>query len=166
MLCRRTQLLPRVAAVSRYVEAASRTAARQVPGSSPSLPQSCEENGRVGRVEANIGCAGVVVFVKHLLPGLTSVGRAVHATFAVRTKRMSQNSGESNVRIGWMNDHRPDLPFLFPDVLPGLSSVNRLINAVADHHVAANVGFTRANVDHVGIRRGDRNRAGRARLFI
>jgi hypothetical protein len=52
-----------------------------------------------------------------------------------------------------MDDHRADLPFLLPHVRPRLAAVDRLVDAVAGRDVAADVGFTGADVDDIWIRR-------------
>ena len=54
-----------------------------------------------------------------------------------------------------MDDHLADLTFLFPDVLPALAAVGGLVDAVAGGDIPADVGLARADVDDVGLGRGD-----------
>ena len=56
--------------------------------------------------------------------------------------------------VGWTID-RADLAVLLPDVLPGLAGVGGFVDAVAGLDVAADVGLAGADVDDVGIGRGD-----------
>src|SRR5205807_1957646 len=56
---------------------------------------------------------------------------------------------------------------LLPDVLPGLAGVGRFVDAVAGLDVAADVRLAGADVDHVGVGRGDGQRAdGLGRLVV
>ena len=51
--------------------------------------------------------------------------------------------------------------FVEADVRPGLAGVGRLVDAVARHDVAADARLAHADVDDVGVRFGDGDRADR-----
>jgi len=66
-----------------------------------------------------------------------------------------------------MDDHRTDLAFLFPNVLPGFAGVAGFVDAVADFDVAANVGLAGTGVDDIRIGRRDGQRTERrSRLIV
>ena len=80
---------------------------------------------------------------------------------------MAEHRGEGDVGVRRMDDDLADLPLLLPDVLPGLAAVGGLVDAVAGHDVAADVGLAGADVDDVGIGRRDGDGAdGRGRLIV
>jgi hypothetical protein len=54
-----------------------------------------------------------------------------------------------------MDDDGADLPFLLPDVLPGLAGVAGNVEAVADLDVAADIRLAGADIDHIRIGGGD-----------
>src|SRR5262249_30836325 len=108
------EVFPGVAAVARHVQAAARPATGNRAPPTPRLPQPGEDNARVVRVQTDVGCTGVRVLVKDLLPRLAAVGRSEHAALRIRPERVSQGRRISNIRIGRMNRHRADLPFLLP----------------------------------------------------
>ncbi len=158
--------LPAVAAVARDVEAAAGAAALQIPGVAPGLPEAGEDDIGVRGVERHRRGAGVRVLLQHLLPGPAAVGSAIDPALGVGAEGVAEHRGEGDVRIGGMHDHLADLPLLCPDVVPGLAGVDRLVDAVARPHVAADVRLPRADVDDVGIGRGDGDRADRGDRLV
>src|SRR5262249_11241988 len=126
-----------------------------LPRLAPGLPQSGEEDARVGRVEADIRSARVAVLAQYLLPGLAAVGGAIDPALAVGTEGVAEDRREGDVRVGRVDGHGADLALLLPDVLPGLTGIGGFVDAVARRHVAADVGLATADVDHVRVGRGD-----------
>src|SRR5437870_5457701 len=66
-------LSPRVAAVSRFEDAAARAPTLQRPGLSIDFPESCVQNIRICRIDNQIASAGFVTAKQNLLPGLAAV---------------------------------------------------------------------------------------------
>src|SRR4029077_18735249 len=114
---------PRVAAVARHVQAAAGPAAGEFPGLTPRLPETGEEYARIRWIETDIRSPGVRILVKDLLPGLAAVRCSIDPAFGIRSKRMAQHGGVSDVRVARVYDHGADLAFLLPDVLPGFAGV-------------------------------------------
>ena len=131
------------------------------------MPHASEEDIGVGRIEANVGGARVGILGQDTLPELPAIDGAVDASLRVGPKGVAQDRRKSDVRVGGMDNHRADLPLLVPHMLPGLARVGGFVDAVAAGHVAADVGFARADVDdvRVGSRYGD-GADGRDRLVI
>src|SRR5208282_2561258 len=126
------QFFPGGSAVDGAVEAAPRTAAVQTPRGAPGLPQSCKKDVRIGGIEDHVDPAGFRVFVKHLLPALTSILRAENSAFFVIAKRMSEGSNEGDVRIFGIHREAADgMRVRKANELPGLACVDRLVDSVA-----------------------------------
>src|SRR4029450_1301584 len=73
------QRLPGVAPVARDVEAAPRSAARQVPGPAPRLPEAGEDDARIRGVDGDVAGPGVRVLLQDLLPRLAALTGVKHA---------------------------------------------------------------------------------------
>src|SRR5580704_17003742 len=52
------------------------------------------------------------------------------------------------------------------DVLPVLPTIDRLIDTIPESNISANGSFTRADIDHVVIRRRDGQSANRRKRFV
>src|SRR4029077_19370313 len=138
-------LFPGVAAVAGDVEAAPRAAALQVPGVAPGLPEAGEDEVGVRGGYRHIKGAGLRVLLQHLLPGLAAVVGAVDAPLRVVAEGAAEDGGVGDVGVGRMEGHLADLPFLRPDVRPGLAGVERLVDPVAGADVAADVRLAGAD---------------------
>src|SRR5688572_12629546 len=56
------------------------------------------------------------------------------------------------LRVTWVDDDARDVARVGEaEVLPGLAAVGGLVDAIAERDRVADVGFARADVDHVGI---------------
>ena len=127
------------------------------------LPEPGVQHVGIGRVHGQVGRPGGVVAEEHLRPRLAAVLRAEDPALGVRPPHVPLRGHVHEVRIGRMHAHLRDLPRVVePDVRPRLAAVGGLPHAVAVRHVAADREFTAAHVHHVGIRRGDADRADRA----
>src|SRR5205823_5376564 len=93
------QLFPRVASIVRHAQTAARSAALQIPRKAPRLPESGEDDRWCPRIDGDVGCAGVLVFLQHLLPGLAAVARAINAALRVRSERVSEHRGKRDVGV-------------------------------------------------------------------
>jgi len=144
----------------------------------PMLLGSCEHRRRAegeavaGLIERQRMPVDHVVGVRLRQPfgehveALAAVPRAVDAALGVGAEGVPQDGGVGDVGIGRVDDQRADLTLLFPDVLPGLAGVQRLVDAVTRADVAADVGLAGAGVDHVGVGRGDGNGADRGNGLV
>ena len=70
------QVLPRQAAIDRFVQAAARSAAVEIPRLAAYLPQRRVHHTGIPGIEDNINRAGVVVLVQNFLPGVAAIGGA------------------------------------------------------------------------------------------
>src|SRR3974390_1223978 len=101
------QLPPGEAAISRFVEPATRAAAVEDPRLAAHLPQRCVHNTGVLRVKRNVDGAGVLVLVEDLLPGLATVRGAEEAALGVGAPGVSECGNQYHVGIVWINDDPP-----------------------------------------------------------
>src|SRR5438874_10036570 len=157
------QVGPARAAVGRAVQAAPRTAAREVPWQPSCLPERGIDDARVVRIEADIDRAGLLVLVEDLAPGLAAVGAAEHAALGVGAEGMAEGRDQNDIGILRVDDQGADLAGVpEADVAPGLAAVDRLVDAIAVRHVAARGRLPGADIDDVRIRGRDGERDGRS----
>ena len=155
-------LFPGLAAVGRLEEAAARTAARHLILDAIRLPHRRVHHARVLAIDRDVDRAGLGVAEQHLLPGLAAVDRLEHAALVVVLAVAAEVGDEDDVGVGRMDaDLRDRVGVVEADVRPGLAGVGGFVDAVAAHDVAADAGFAHADVDDVGIRLGDGDRADR-----
>ena len=151
-----------LAAVGRLEEAAARAAARHLVLDAVGLPQRGVHHVRVLAIDRDVDRAGLAVAEQHLLPALAAVGRLEHAALvAVLAVRPKSATKTMSGLVGWMRIFEIASESREADVRPGLAGVGRLVDAVAGHDVAADARFAHADVDDVGIRFGDGDRADR-----
>ena len=154
------ETLPGVAAVGGFVEAAAGAATREAPGRALGFPERRVQDARILRVGVEIDGAGLVVLEENFLPGFPAVGGAKDAARVVRAIGVAESGNVHEVGIFRMHEDARDVLRVFEaDVRPGLSGVSGLVHAVAVGDVAADAGFAGANVDDVGVRRSDGDRA-------
>src|SRR5437588_430444 len=103
------QVGPARAAVDRAVQAAPRTAAREVPWQPSCLPERGVHDARVVRIEADIDRAGLLVLVEDLAPGLAAVGGAEHPALGVGAEGMAEGRDQNDSGIRRVDDQRADL---------------------------------------------------------
>src|SRR5207253_2403395 len=164
------QMFPMVAPVSGAIQAAARSAGRGVntPRRPAGLPQSGKNRFRISRFERQIDCSCVIVVKENFLPALSAVLRTEDASLLVRPVGMTKRSDENSVRVPRVHEDPPDLPRIIqPDMRPVLAAVRGLVHSIPARNRGAHVGFSRAGVNEVRIRRrnGDRsNRCNRLRI--
>src|SRR5438270_13047316 len=88
------QVGPARAAVGRAVQAAPRTAAREVPWQPSCLPERGIDDARVVRIEADIDRAGLLVLVEDLAPGLAAVAGTGRSARRVGAECLAQGPDE------------------------------------------------------------------------
>ena len=113
------------------------------------LPERGVERARVVRIDREIDGAGLVVAEEHLLPGRSAVARAIDAARLAgaasdrraRPRRRDRDSAGATRRREIVSvSARPDVP-------PGLAGVDRPVDAVALHDVAAQLRLAHPDVD-------------------
>src|SRR5580765_7850645 len=104
----RLNFLPSCPAIRGAVQPASRAAAIHAPGSAPSLPERCEQNIGVARIESDVNRAGLGILVQDFLPSLAAVASAKDSALFIVGEGMSQSRNEGNVRILRVHDQAAD----------------------------------------------------------
>ena len=111
--------------------------------------------------------AGVLVLEQHLLEGPAAVGRAEDAALGVRAVRMTEDRDEEPVGVAGIDgDGRDHLAVAQPEMLPRASGVGGLVDPVADRQIGTDDARAGADVDDVGVRRRDGDRADRAGRLV
>ena len=146
------QLGPVDAAIGALIDAALARAADDGPRLALAMPHAGEDHVRRARLEFDIGRAGAVGNVQHLLPVPAAVGGAVDAALRVIGERIAQRRHPHHVGVGGMHAHGGDLTHVAQaGEAPGLTGVGGFIDAAADGDIAADLGRPGARVDHVGM---------------
>jgi hypothetical protein len=111
------------------------------------------------RIDDKFVRAGLVVAEQDLVPGCAAVFRPVHAAVGIRRRMVAERGDVDEIGIGRVHTNLgDDLRVGEADVRPGLAGVGRLVGAAALNDVAADVRLARADVDDVGIGRGNGDR--------
>ena len=119
---------------------------------------------RVVQIHRDVGAAGVLVDEQRLRPRLAAVGRAEDAALRLRAVGVAERAGEHDVRVLRVDDEARDAAGLLEaHQRPGLAGVGRLVDALADRDVAADLALAGAGPDDVRVGGGDGERADRLR---
>ncbi len=120
------------------------------------------------RIENDVAAARAVAEVENFLPGFAAITRAEDAALGVRAVGVPESGDKGDIGIRRMDDDLADVArVLQSNVVPSLAAVVRTIDAIAEGDVAANAGFTGADINYIGIGVGDRDAADRGGgLFI
>ena len=147
------QLRPRVAGIDRLVETAAGAAAVEAPRAAPALIGGRVHHLRIGRIDRDVGDAGVVVDEEHVAPRLAAVDRLEEAALAVRAPQVPERRDEDDLRVGGMKRDAGDVPRVAqPEMIPGAAAIGRLVDAVAPGRVLLVARLARAHPDDLGIR--------------
>ena len=112
---------------------------------------------RVARVQLHVHEAGLLVDELHQAPVLAAVGGLVEPAFLVRSPGMTEGRYPHGVGIGGVHLNATDGARVGEaEEGPRLAAVGRLVDAATGRDGIARIRFAGAPVDHVGIRRGDR----------
>ena len=131
------QLLPRIAAVNRFVQAATRQVRGRIhrPWRTPRRPQRSVQHPWILWVDRQVHRADVVRIarlIENLLPCRAPVHRPVDAALRIGVVHMAERRDVHTVRVGRVHHHATDLPrALQSDVLPRLSRVRGFEHADA-----------------------------------
>ena len=91
---------------------------------------------------------------------LTAVGGFEDAALGVASIRMSERRDKHDVGVARIDADLGDrLRLLESDVGPALSAVGAPVHAIALHDITAKLRLTHSDVDDVGVRLGDGDRA-------
>ena len=102
-------------------------------------------------IKGDVHRARVVILVKNLGPGPAAVGAAKDSAFIIGSERVADGGDHDDVRIGGIDDDRPDLArVLEANIGPGLAPVCRAIDPIAPSDIAAQGPLARAHIDNVG----------------
>ena len=116
---------------------------------------------RVGRVDANLRDR-LRIGEADVRPRLAAVGRLEHAAFIVGRRRMAERRNVDDVGVGRVDANLRDrLGIGEARVRPRLAGVDRFVDAVALHDVAADARLAHTDEHDVGIALGDRDGADR-----
>ena len=140
-------------------QAASRSAARELPEVAVRLPQARVEDGGVAGVEGEVGGSGALVAVQHPLPARTPVGGAEHAAFGVGAEGVSERGHPHAVGVAGVDADLADVPGVCePEVHPAPPPVGGAVDPVAMGDVAADGALAGAGPDdvRVGVRHCER----------
>ena len=147
----------RLAAVGALPEGRTGAARLQEIRTAHALVARGPERVRIARVELHINEAGLVVDELHQAPVLTAVGGLVQTAFLVRSPRMTKGGHPHGVGIGGVHLNATDGARVGEaQEGPRLAPVGGLINAAAGRDGIPRIRFAGAPVDHVGVRRRDR----------
>ena len=156
-------LRPGVAAVGGLEEAAARAAARHAPRRAAGFPQRREDHVGVLRIDRQVHAAGLFVAEQRAAPGLAAVGRLEDAALRMLVVDLAEHRRVDDVAVGRVHAEARDRLRIaeIRQVIPLLAAVGGLVDAVALDDVAAQLRFTAADVDDVGIRLAHGQRANR-----
>ena len=154
------QLGPGIAAIGRFPHRAARSAAVIAkPGTTP-LERRGIDDLSVGRVNGDIVEPRVGVDVLRLGPGLAAVLRAIQSALGILPEEVAHGCDEDDLRVsGIHRDAVNRLRVIQTEVSPGLAAVCGAANTVANRGTLAVVGFAHPDVDDIGVRRRNGNRA-------
>ena len=156
------ELLPGVAAVGGFVESAAGQVGRSVDGPWRTArgPERGVEDCGIFGVDGDVDGADVVGDRRRLkrtfFQVAAAVERAIEAAVGVGIVDVAEGGDVDAVRIVGVDGDAADvLGVVEADVGPGLALIGGLVHAVAVGVLAADVGLAGADVDDVGVRRGD-----------
>src|SRR5215470_12942307 len=125
-------MLPGGPTISGFVEAATRAAAIQTPGSAVDLPERSKESVGIVRIKHYIDGAGFVVFEQNLLPGGATIRAAKYPALFIGSVGMTERGNKDDIRIPGINDQSANMARVFQaNIFPGVSAVKRFVNSIA-----------------------------------
>ena len=159
---------PRGAAVARHVKAAARAAVLAVPGMNRELPGRGKHRIGARGIDDDVDGARLLVDEQDPLPGASAVTRPEDAALRLGPVAVTHGRDVDDRCITRVDGQTADAAGLVePHVRPGLASVGRFVDAVANLDVRPDVRVTRAGPHDVCIRWCDRERAdGRGGLVV
>ncbi len=147
-------LRPVCAGVVRLVEAAARTAARELPWNALRLPQRGIYRFCVVRVDRHINTAGVRVDEQYLAPRFPAISRLEDTAFCVRFENMTHCRHVDDIGIVRIDrDAFRDMCVGESGIRPRFSGIGRFVQTGAAVEIDTNRGVASSGVDDVHIGR-------------
>src|SRR6266850_3152586 len=126
------KFLPGEPAVSRFEEAASRSATLTSPGMNLERPHACEQDARIGGIHRDIRTTAVLIGEKYAVPGLATISRAKHTAFLLRAICVPECASEHNIRVAWIDYYATDATGFFKaHQAPRFAGISGFVNALA-----------------------------------
>src|SRR5207244_425830 len=127
------------------------------PDMPPSLISGRDQHIGIARIEHDVGDAGVLADIEHLVPGLAAVDGLVEATIAAGIPQRSLGRDVDDVRIARIDEDLADVfGILEADVLPRLAAVVGAIDPVAVADAALAIVLAGADPDDARVLRIER----------
>src|SRR5580765_4299020 len=119
-------------------------------------------------IQGDVNSSGVFISEQDFLPVGAAVRRAKDATLRPGTVSAAHGRDKNEIGITRIDGNPADVPGGGQaDVLPGASAIGGFVDAIAISEIRAEVGFTSANINNVGIGWSDCQCAdGRDRLAV
>ncbi len=150
-------LRPGASAIGGAEDAALLVAGAVRPLLAVEVPHRRVQQVRVARVDVEVCRAVHVVDVEDLLPRLARVLAHEDAALLVRAEGVPDGRDIDLVGIERVDDDARDVTRVGePEVAPGLATICGLVDPVPEGDRVAHVRFPGAHVDHVGVRRVER----------
>ena len=131
------------------------------------LPERCVDCARITGVDPHLVGARVFVLVQHLGERSPAVSRAVHPALGVGPVGMAECRDEQPIGIGRIDVHvRDHLGRVEAEVGPRVAGVVRPVHAHARREIRPDDAGAGTDVDDVGCRGRDGDRADRAGRFV
>ena len=130
-------------------------------------PHAGVDHVEVRRVDVDVGAAGLRVDVELTLPVLPAVDGLEYAALFVGTPFMPHPARVDDIGIvGVDANPRDPIGILEADVRPRIAAIVRPVHAIAERGVVAWVLLARADVDDLGVRRRQLDRADRDDVLL
>jgi len=164
------QLPPGAPAIRRLEESAARAVEHVAvfPWALARFPHRGVDHVGIRWINFNVGATGVFVFGNDLLPGLTTVGRAVDPALFAGAVGVSEDGCDHFVGIAGINHNRGDLLAIVQagKVRPGLARIGGFVDAVSNREIRAMQALAAAHVNNVRVRRSDSDGANGLCRFV
>ena len=162
-----TQLHPGIPAVGGAMDPASRAAARKAVGAPPPLVERRVDDVRAFGIHGEFHRAGVLVTVKHPVPGLAPVTGPIDTALVVRAPQVTKRRDVDGSGIGGMHEDPADVVGVLETLVgPGGPAVVGDVDPVAPGAALPVRRFAGAHPHHRGIRGRNRDGADRGHLLV
>ena len=154
---------PRFTRIARLPDSAARATAVHRPGGHLHFPRTGIKDTRVLLVHREARAPRLLIDEEHAAPTVAAVAGAEHTPLLLRTRHATDRADIHDVGVCRMDDDLPDpADFLETHILPGLSGIGRLVDAVAgDVRVADHPRLAGPGPDDVVVRLRDGERTDR-----
>ena len=152
------ELRPGATGITGFVNSATGSATVEAPRRAPPLIRGCVENFVVGWILDELGGACVLVDEQDVVPRQSAIGGLEDTPFLAGTPKATQRGDVDDVVVHGIHDDAGDvLRVAKPHVLPRLSPVGRLVDAVAPRAALPVVVLPCADPYQIGVVLRDRD---------